>query len=543
MALQGTLDTFSLPDVLRLLATTAKTGRLRIDGDRGQGSVWLRDGSIVDADADRAVEGAPTDEVIFELLRFGSGSFAFDSDAQTPHGERSDQVEDLLPRANGLLSEWTELEAVVPSMDHRVSLSTELSTDEVTIDADRWRSVVAVGGGHTVGELGSALGLSELHVSRAVRDLVELGVAEVAEPGRIPDPGRLADLTDLSGELSRRSPSAPRSRGLTPPRGVPSLPAPSDRGSGEHVPSGRGSGEHVPSGRGSGEHVPSGRGSGEHVLGGRENGESLAEPYLAGEVPRAGWRQSERTTGPQQAVGPDGPPPSARSGNGQGRPPGPRPRPRRASADTPPPSAPSAASRPGSPNGGRGRERSGRGRPAPAAPPPASAVPPASRNGGDPSPPPRSGTTPAPLEGPSTGPGFSLPQGLSPEPSPLAPDEASPFRGTGLIPPTDPIHTGQIRAVSSSALPPEMHWAADDGPGTTGPITSPFAGLGSLGPARSVPGDGELAPHLAAMSPEARAAVQATVGPTGGSVGTRGPSTGDEVAHRGRLINFLSSVR
>src|SRR5918996_372166 len=429
LALQGTLDTFSLPDVLRLLATTAKTGRLRIDGDRGQGSVWLRDGSIVDADADRAVEGAPTDEVIFELLRFGSGSFAFDSDAQTLHGERSDQVEDLLPRANGLLSEWTELEAVVPSMDHRVSLSTELSTDEVTIDADRWRSVVAVGGGHTVGELGSALGLSELHVSRAVRDLVELGVAEVAEPGRIPDPGRLADLTDLSGELSRRSPSAPRSRGLTPPRGVPSLPAPSDRGSGEHVPSGRGRG------------LPGG---------------------------------------------------------------------------APPP---------------------------PAAPPPAPAAPPASRNGGDPSPPPRSGTTPAPLEGPSTGPGFSLPQGLSPEPSPLAPDEASPFRGTGLIPPTDPIHTGQIHAVSSSALPPEMHWAADDGPGTTGPITSPFAGLGSLGPARSVPGDGELAPHLAAMSPEARAAVQATVGPTGGSVGTRGPSTGDEVAHRGRLINFLSSVR
>src|ERR687891_1258007 len=406
LALQGTLDTFSLPDVLRLLATPAKTGRLRIDGDRGQGSVWLRDGSIVDADADRAVEGAPTDEVIFELLRFGSGSFAFDSDAQTPHGERSDQVEDLLRRANALLSEWTEVEAVVPSMDHRVSLSTELSTDEVTIDADRWRSVVAVGGGHTVGELGSALGLSELHVSRAVRDLVELGVAEVAEPGRIPDPGRLADLTDLSGELSRRSPSAPRSRGLTPPRGVPSLPAPSGRGSGEHVPSGRGSGEHVPSGRGSGEHVPSGRGSGEHVpsgrgsgehvLGGRENGESLAEPYLAGEVPRAGWRQSERTTGPQQAVGPDGPPPSARSGNGQGRPPGPRPRPRRASADTPPPSAPSAASRPGSPNGGRGRERSGRGRPAPAAPPPAPPVPPASRNGGGPPPPPPPRRTPPP---------------------------------------------------------------------------------------------------------------------------------------------------
>jgi hypothetical protein len=130
-----------------------------------------------------------------------------------------------------------------------------------------------------------------------------------------------------------------------------------------------------------------------------------------------------------------------------------------------------------------------------------------------------------------------------PDSSPLR-DDASPFTGGGLVPPVDSIQTGQIRAVSSSALPPEMHWAADDeGPGgTTGPITSPFAGLSSLGPRHPVP-DGELAPHLAAMSPEARAAVQATVGPTGGSAGVRGPNTGDDVAQRGRLINFLSSVR
>jgi hypothetical protein len=89
-----------------------------------------------------------------------------------------------------------------------------------------------------------------------------------------------------------------------------------------------------------------------------------------------------------------------------------------------------------------------------------------------------------------------------------------------------------------------MHWAADDEApgGPSGPITSPFAGLSSLGPARPVP-EGELAPHLAAMSPEARAAVQATVGSAGGSAGVRSPSTGDDVAQRGRLINFLSSVR
>ena len=298
LALQGTLDTFSLPDVLKLLATTSKTGRLRIDGDRGQGSVWMRDGRVVDADADRSVDGAPTDEVVFELLRFGSGSFAFDADDHTPNAEHPDEVDDLLRRANALLSEWTELEAVVPSLDHRVSLTSELSSDEVTIGADRWRSLVAVAGGRSVGEVASSLGLSELNVSRAVRDLVELGVADVESPEPIPEPGRLTDLPDLPSDRPRRAGSRSRP---TPPRGIPGLPMPGPGG--ERVPGGRRSGERIPGGRGGGDHLP--------------------EPALTGETPRAGWRQSDRASGPHQTIGPDGLPPSARASNGQGRPAGP----------------------------------------------------------------------------------------------------------------------------------------------------------------------------------------------------------------------------
>ena len=179
MALQGTLDTFSLPDVLRLLATTSKTGRLRIDGDRGRGNVWLSDGGVVDADADRTLDGTPVDEVVFELLRFESGNFAFDGDDTAAASGKPEDVEALLRRANALLGEWNELEAVVPSLEHEVTLAGDLSADEVTISADSWQSLVAVSSGRTVGELATALGLTELGVSRAVRDLVELGVVDV----------------------------------------------------------------------------------------------------------------------------------------------------------------------------------------------------------------------------------------------------------------------------------------------------------------------------------------------------------------------------
>ena len=72
MALQGTLETFALPDVLRLLASTKKTGAYRLDGDRGTGRLWLEDGQVIGGE----FEGSATtdaNEVAFELLRFSDG--------------------------------------------------------------------------------------------------------------------------------------------------------------------------------------------------------------------------------------------------------------------------------------------------------------------------------------------------------------------------------------------------------------------------------------------------------------------------------------
>jgi hypothetical protein len=509
LALQGTLDTFSLPDVLRLLATTSKTGRLRIEGDRGRGSVWLTGGGIVDADADRVIDGTPTDEVVFELLRFDSGSFAFDGDDVASGGREPEDVEAILRRANSLLSEWTELEAVVPSLEHEVSLAGDLSADEVTIDADRWRSLVAVSAGRTVGELATTLGLTELGVSRAVRDLVDLGVADVDPPGTSGVvPGRA-----LPAEMPLRAP-------VGDPRGT-----------------------------------------------------VIARP-ATGEPQRAGW-----LTGETAAIPADPPPRSVPTGNGQVR----------ASLDetivTPPP-APMPAPAPEPPAKGGLVSRLGRGRsarngetttgstPAVTGSTPAvgrTPVPPARTNdngtrppaGGPdsagplrrgpsissraPSPSSPNGRGPVPPPGPAralpTGENGAVPgsrgRGGAPAPGP------SPFDGGRLGPPPAARDADRMPPAGPGSLPPDLHWAADDT--STGPVSSPFSGISSLGPSRPAPapsGDpNEVAPHVSAMSPEARAAVQSTVGNTGGSAGGRGPSQGEDIAQRGRLISFLSSVR
>jgi hypothetical protein len=190
LALQGNLGTFALPEVLRLLASTRKTGCLHIEGDRGRGSVWIDGGNVAGATAGRAVNAVPVDEVLFELLRYRRGSFRFSLDEQPPL--ETVQVLDLestLLRALQLLDEWRALEVVVPSLSHRVELVPELTVGHVTVDAGRWAILAAIADGTSVGKLAETLGLGEIDVSRAVHDLVDMGVVMVSPPaGTQPQP-------------------------------------------------------------------------------------------------------------------------------------------------------------------------------------------------------------------------------------------------------------------------------------------------------------------------------------------------------------------
>ena len=143
MALQGTLDTFALADVLRLLAATTKTGRLQIDGDRGVGSIWLVDGAVVagivdlhhPAGSDGIVPCTEPSDVVFELLRHVEGTFEFLPDEHTEDSRSPMDVDEVVESAEQKLADWRAVEAVVPSLGHRVTLAGEID-EEVVIGRD-----------------------------------------------------------------------------------------------------------------------------------------------------------------------------------------------------------------------------------------------------------------------------------------------------------------------------------------------------------------------------------------------------------------------
>lgn len=176
MSLQGSLDTFQLPDVLVLLANTKKSGELRVVGGRVDGRVWLDDGRLVQTEVGASTE--PVDAV-WELLRLKEGTFSFEQEASAPAPRQPQLVDLVLADAQARLLEWTEIERVVPSLDARVALAPEAPGDEVIISADQWRVFVAVGDGRTVHALMDKLAMGEFETCRWLRDLAEGGMVTI----------------------------------------------------------------------------------------------------------------------------------------------------------------------------------------------------------------------------------------------------------------------------------------------------------------------------------------------------------------------------
>ncbi len=188
MSLQGSLDTFALPDVLVLLASTKKTGELHVAGNRSadparmpelQGRLWLDAGRLVGADVPRAAEAA---DAVFELLRLVEGTFSFGA-GTAPAPWAPAEIEPVLGEAQARLAEWREIERVVPSLDARLELNPEPPTAHLSMRADQWRLVVAVAGGTTVEDTIERLGLAELPGCRAVKEMLESGFVRLPTDG------------------------------------------------------------------------------------------------------------------------------------------------------------------------------------------------------------------------------------------------------------------------------------------------------------------------------------------------------------------------
>lgn len=213
--LNGTFDSFQLPDVLHLVAGSTETGLLRVESDGLAGRVYFVDGEISyattraedhliddlanldhitaeehDAIERRAVQledvrasrkavldvffSHQVTEVLVRLLSLDQGSFTFDHGVMMAHqvGFRL-HVDEALDAAMLRKAEWERITEVVPSVDTRFRMSGTIDHD-ITVDPERWKLLAALPG--TARGLALALKTFEFQAAARLADLVRAGL-------------------------------------------------------------------------------------------------------------------------------------------------------------------------------------------------------------------------------------------------------------------------------------------------------------------------------------------------------------------------------
>jgi hypothetical protein len=186
MPLQGTFDVLDFTEVLEILALHAMTGRLHVRSRSFAANLFFADGQIVGADQSEhqaaAVAGDVTQrarEICFELLETDRGNFEFHPGKPSAAlGDTVITVAEALQEARQRLTEWQEIQELIPSLDVQPRLVTELDPGQVTLDREQWRVLTAVDGRRNLRSIGRMLNMSDFEVCRAMRELLSAKVIE-----------------------------------------------------------------------------------------------------------------------------------------------------------------------------------------------------------------------------------------------------------------------------------------------------------------------------------------------------------------------------
>lgn len=211
--LNGSLDAFGLPDVLRFVAARGLTGRIVITRDEVGGELALDRGKFVAARLTEDEAPSTVDEALdVAVLLFDGSNGSFEVLSEEWVGGPLNLDADALTKAvERRREEWAEVVKSLGSLEDPLILANELpkGTEQVTLTADQWRLVTLVDGTRSVQDVArdaassvyaTALTLAEL----CTRGMVARGDAVSYQEQEDP----AAELHDLTEEEADDEPVA-----------------------------------------------------------------------------------------------------------------------------------------------------------------------------------------------------------------------------------------------------------------------------------------------------------------------------------------------
>jgi hypothetical protein len=172
----GDLAQIKLFDILKPLFSGKKTGKIVVKG-KENGELYLELGNITHAKANNAVG----EYAFFVLMGLKVGKASFEPDEVPSERTISISTEQLLLNWSYRKQEWDRIKEAIPSPNTVFRLSLQKSPENKNINADQWNVLALCNGTKSLAEIAGTLSWDEFKTSKAILQLVQLGLLVRAE--------------------------------------------------------------------------------------------------------------------------------------------------------------------------------------------------------------------------------------------------------------------------------------------------------------------------------------------------------------------------
>ncbi len=175
MKLEGTLDIFSLRELIEMSMYSSVIGVLNIDTPRGMGQIFFRDGEAYHC----TYQYTTGEDALLGLFEQREGSFTFVADASAKESSLGGDIHRLMDECEVLAERWRVVRTQLPDVHVVPHFVRDPGVDHLRIATTHFAMLSGIDGERTLAEIAHELSLDLLDVCEAAIILHEDGLIDL----------------------------------------------------------------------------------------------------------------------------------------------------------------------------------------------------------------------------------------------------------------------------------------------------------------------------------------------------------------------------
>ncbi|HEY9855780.1 MAG TPA: DUF4388 domain-containing protein, partial [Stenomitos sp.] len=175
MIAEGSLQDFSLSDLLQIISLNASTGMLRVSSEGREGTLSCAQGEIISATA----QDLSAEEAVYAIFQWETGTFQFAAgDPVDAPGKVATPLAEMSKEGIRRLDQWRSIRREMPLLTTRARFRSDKAQLASSLSAEStevW-AVIAGTEGLTLAEIAASTHLNELAVAQGLLELHREGM-------------------------------------------------------------------------------------------------------------------------------------------------------------------------------------------------------------------------------------------------------------------------------------------------------------------------------------------------------------------------------